>query len=201
MSLTDGKIHDVFKELINIGVGKAVSVLNDMIQMEIELEVPDIQIATLDKFRSNLLLIDNTKITKVTLEFEGALNGFCELIVPYDNAKKITSILIDEQFDSPELNMAVEGTVTELGNILLNGVMGTFSNVLDMHLDYIIPSYHEENLHNYSSTHHKPEVSLALVCKTKFYIDTIGFDGTILVIFRENDIDTLEWMLQEKLDE
>ncbi len=51
-----------------------------------------------------------------------------------------------EQLDMDALRA---GTFCEVGNIVLNGVMGSISNMLNFDFDYSVPEYLETNSENF----------------------------------------------------
>lgn len=198
MELIEQK-QDLLKEIVNIGVGRAAGILNDMIDMEIELEVPIVLIESLLYFREGLIKNKNIEVSKVNLVFKKGLEGFSEIIFSKESATKITGILTGEEEGSPDLEIATEGTISELGNIMLNGVMGSFSNMLDIELEYDVPVYNVEKAHNIYSQVEAMNVSLVLVCKTKFSINKINFDGQIIVVIREGSINELDKHLNKSI--
>lgn len=181
--------NDLLREIVNIGVGRAAGILNEMIQKEIVLEVPEVFMLTIDEFKQRLLYMEDLFMSKVTLKFTLGLEGKSEFMLTYENAKKITSVLIGEDLDSSELEIAVEGTINELGNILLNGLMGSFSNILNVELEYEVPAYSVHKLHDFSELSENTS-GLIVICNTSFWINDIDFEAKLIIMIKKESINT-----------
>ena len=73
------------------------------------------------------------------------------------------------------------GTISEVGNIVLNSVMGSISNILSGRLEYRLPSYRELTLSRLmESTGEGKEV--VLVARTEFVSERQGVRGDILLV-------------------
>ena len=47
---------------------------------------------------------------------------------------------------APSLNAVMAGTLNEIGNIVINGVIGTIGNILAKPFDFSVPNYVEGKL-------------------------------------------------------
>jgi chemotaxis protein CheC len=138
---------DALKELINIGVGSAAGMLNEMIQFPILLQIPDINLLSAKELLSQLKKHFGTeRLASVQLGFSGSFSGSAHLLFPTDSAVKLVSVLTGEEKGSPELESLKISTISEVGNMVINGVMGSIGNILDQPLDYAVPYYAEEEI-------------------------------------------------------
>lgn len=133
---------DALKEVFNIGIGKAASTLNQMINKRILLNAPEMEL-----FRSKEKLLqvleENMSLNnavKMGVGFEGFLNGNSTLLLDDSSAKTLVSILNDIE-DEDELEAFIEPTLQEIANILLNNVMGSISNMSSSTLKFKVPSF------------------------------------------------------------
>ncbi|MDK3155445.1 chemotaxis protein CheC [Kamptonema cortianum] len=75
MSLTLEQI-DILQELVNIGVGQAASILNEMLGSPICLNIPDLQSLSLTQLQTELeSRFESDLISTVQLGFEGFFFG------------------------------------------------------------------------------------------------------------------------------
>ena len=135
---------DALRELINIGVGRAAGALNDMVGAHVQLRVPSVRLVSTDDVRELMGSIGEQKLAAVRLDFAGGIEGAATLVFPTDSASKLVAMLTGEKVGTPDLDSLRAEALTEVGNVLLNGVMGSITNVLRQHITYQIPTYSEE---------------------------------------------------------
>ncbi|WP_293127872.1 chemotaxis protein CheC [Microcoleus sp. bin38.metabat.b11b12b14.051] len=183
MELTADEI-DALKELINIGVGSAAGMLNEMIQFPIRLQIPDIELLSAKELRSELKKrfgID--PLSTVQLGFTGSFSGSAQLLFPTDSAVNLVSVLTGEQKGSPDLDALKISTLSEVGNMVINGVMGSIGNILDQPLDYAVPYYAEEEIEELLLKEHSLECGSVLLAPAHFSIEELQIQGDILLFF------------------
>jgi chemotaxis protein CheC len=199
MELTPQHI-DALQEVINIGVGWAAGIFNDMIDCHIQLQIPTINILSPQEASEEIELhLHSQKVSSVCLNFTGSLNGNAQLIFPVDSASKLLSVLTHEPEGSPDLDAVKIGTLTEVGNILINGVIGSISNLMEQHFDYSLPIYFEgkcEELLNSNGTKNKSTILLA---QTSFVIEKLYVEGGFILIFNLGSFEQLIKALDEEL--
>jgi len=177
---------DALTELINIGVGHAASTLNFLINHKIRLTVPEIEILSLQTMQTTSP--EDHDMSSVSMNFHGDFNGNASLIFPLQSARTLVGVLTGETADSTELDDLRSSTLAEIGNILLNGVMGSLSNMLVSTLEYSVPSYQEGDL-NTMLGHQKAEA--VLMARATFHIDELRIEGNILLFFEIESFQTL----------
>lgn len=193
---TDGSVNltpdqlDALKELINIGVGRAAATLNAMIQVHIQLQVPFIQIVALSALEEMTDLSDE-RLAAVRLAFQGPFSGTAALVFPTESAAHLVSVLTGEEADSPDLDAVRVGTLTEVGNIVLNGVMGSMGNVLERRIDYVVPSYMEATITNLLTAHETDPDVTVLLAQTRFTIEQLHIHGDVMLFFEVGSFDAL----------
>ncbi|PID58402.1 MAG: chemotaxis protein CheC [Ignavibacteriae bacterium] len=185
---------DILKETLNIGVGRAAGILSDMLKKPIKLNVPEILILDINRLNSFYSQVFNEKLSLIKLEFNGPINGNSCLIFPTQSAKKLVKILmdeLDENDNNMEIDMLEEGTLTEVGNILLNGIMGSIANLMEDHLDYTVPHYRVDSILNIINESLKPINDNVILAKTKFDIESLEISGDVLLLLEGPGLDKL----------
>lgn len=197
MILTKDQI-DALQELINIGVGQAAGVLNAMLSAHIELHIPILKCLTPDLAKLELAgQLGRDLLSAVQLCFNGSLQGNAELIFPTDSASKLVSVILNEELNSPDFDSLKIGALTEVGNIVISGVMGAISNVLNHNLDYVIPNYLEGSVDQlFTATVIEGETTI-LLAQTHFTIKQMNIQGDILLIFNVGSFQTLMTRLEK----
>ncbi len=104
MNVTDYQL-DALKELINIGVGRAAGMLNQILDNHVYLQVPDAKILSLMEIQEHKVAeFDVEKLSAVRLLFKGPFSGTASLVFPQDSAGKLVNILTGEEPDAIDLD-------------------------------------------------------------------------------------------------
>ncbi len=191
MNATDYQI-DALKELINIGVGRAAGMLNQILENHVHLQVPDARILSPAEIQSHQVTEFNAeKLSAVSLTFRGPFSGTASLVFPSDSAAKLVNVLTGEELDAIDLDAIKIGALTEIGNIILNGVMGSISNLLGKNIKYVIPAYIEDSIENLLALDDvDPGVTILLV-RTRFTVAQLCIEGDILLLFEVGSFEML----------
>lgn len=190
MQLTDDQI-DALQELVNIGVGRAASVLNEMVEARISLQIPFIKVLSPENLKPELeARFNEDYFAAVQLSFTGAFCGTAELVFPTDSASTLVAVLTGEEPGTADLDAVRIGTLSEVGNIVINGVMGSIGNVLKQRLDYAIPVYLEDSIENLLTSDTTSEVAI-LLAQARFTVEQLQIIGDIILIFEVSSFDAL----------
>lgn len=177
MKIADDEL-DALRELINIGVGRAAGALNDMIGRTVQLNVPAVILVEPEQIAGILIGEHGRRLACVRLRFDGALKGVADLIFPSESGSKLVALLTGEDPQTPELDSLCVGTLTEVGNILLNGLMGSLTNVVQEHLVYGLPLYMEESADNLESSLRATPDGAVLLARAQFFVGNGNFELT-----------------------
>lgn len=191
MTFLDEVQTDALKELINIGVGNGAEVLNQMFDSHIELNVPDIHILKPSEVSSYLIKEEIEDLSVINMMFHGDFSGSSKLIFPKASAVKLVNFYTGDLQDS-DLNFdAIRvSTLTELGNIVLNAVMGAISNTLQVNFDYIVPNFSEGTLRSIFMQELK-KTQIIIIAETTFLIKDMDIKGNIILFLELNTLTSL----------
>ncbi|NOQ25263.1 MAG: chemotaxis protein CheC [Bacteroidales bacterium] len=191
---------EILKEIINIGVGKSAEVLNSMIQSHILLDVPEVKIVEYSEYDKFVHTFEDTDYSVITLPFNGELNGFSKLIMSSDHAAKLVDAFIGKSGASLDMDSLKIDILSEIGNVIINAVMGTLGNMLTINLDYIVPSY-EKGVRNIIIPQEMlNNKSAILFAKTQFKIEEFEAEGNFAIFFRLESFKSLVEKIQEYFD-
>lgn len=190
---------DALKELINIGVGRAASLLNEMVDSHIHLEIPFVKVLTAaDAYKELATRFHDDCLAAVRLGFTGSFYGTAGLIFPTESASTLVAVLTGEEPGSSDLDAVKIGTLSEIGNIVINGVMGSISNVLRQHMNYTIPVYLEDRIENLLASTNVSQ-SQILLAQARFKIEQLELIGDIILIFEVGTFDALIKVINEEI--
>jgi chemotaxis protein CheC len=185
MNLTPMQL-DLLTELINIGIGRAAGIINQMSNAHVQLQVPDLRLLSDETLAEYCQPIAGQRLSCIRLPFDGALSDLTFLIFPPASASGLISVILGREnipFDEDSLRI---GTLEEVGNIVLNGVMGSISNFLGNGLHYSYPYYAEDTYANLLRSAEDASERVFLLARTQFLIADHLIEGEIIIIFRLN---------------
>jgi chemotaxis protein CheC len=182
---------DALKELFNIGIGRAAGILNEMTNLHIHLEVPFIKVLSHDEVKKEVEELGSFRVSAVRLGFKGPFSGTAALVFPPDSASKLVAVLTREEPGTPDLDSVRAGTLNEVGNIVLNGILGSIGNILDQYISYSIPTYIEDTIDNLLALNGATINTIVILARTRFSIEQLQVEGNIILLFEVGSFDAL----------
>ncbi len=182
---------EALRELINIGVGRGASVLNTMLNSHIDLSVTQASIVSPAGFRAEMAKQVRGQISVVDMGFSGNLTGTANLMFSADTALALVQTLVGEDLGDVDLDSVTSGTLCEVGNIVLNGVMGSIANVLSLNFKYDVPGYLEGSADSLFSHNLNSEDTAIVLARTRFKVESLDIDGDIVLFFEVGVLDQL----------
>lgn len=192
MRLTEDHI-DALTEIVNIGVGRSAASLSELTDRHIALRVPAITPWTPQGDADDAHKSLNTSVTQ---DFSGSLEGRALLSFPSASGVALARLLSGEEDGEPdELEMDLAGILEEVGNIVLNGVLGSLSNVIEGNLDYTVPRLTTDRLAQDVLAEHRTTDGLTgqtiLVADTHFEVSESEIGGSLLLVFDMRQMESL----------
>ena len=183
-------------EIIDIGVGRAGMILGQLVGSRVKLHIPSVGLAQLTELHECLSLADTADLAAVRQSFSGSLAGRSLLLFPKTSGDALARQLIGEDSDITSIDAERQETLTELGNILLNSVLGSLSNLLKLRFDYDVPVYREGNLSDLLTKEavdpdESGDSSRVLYANAHFDIEAFRVTGNVLIIFDVTSFDQL----------
>lgn len=182
---------DTLKELFNIGIGRAAGILNEMTNLHIRLQVPFIKVLSHKEVKKEVEELGSFRVAAVRLSFKGPFSGTVALVFPPDSASKLVAVLTGEEPGTPDLDSVRAGTLSEVGNIVINGIMGSIVNVLNEQIEYSIPTYVEDTIDNLVALNGAAINSIVILARTRFTIEQIQVEGDIILLFEVGTFNAL----------
>jgi chemotaxis protein CheC len=78
-----------------------------------------------------------------------------------------------------------------VGNIIINGVMGSVGNIIKSPLNYEIPAYNEESIINLVTESKIVEEDGIILAMTKFRVADLNVEGTIVMVLETGSMNKL----------
>lgn len=189
MQLTEHDI-DALSEIINIGVGRAACSLSELIGTRIDLQVPVVRPV-------DLTIADQATETGMSImqSFEGNVSGNALLVFPTDSGKKLAALLGGYGSDTEIPDLEVSGVLAEVGNIVLNGVLGSLANAIGSDFTYTVPDFYVEEtvstLVNKRDDQSCEQTNSVLLADTQFNVEADDIRGSVVVAFHLGSFESL----------
>lgn len=190
---------DAVQEAINIGVGRAAGALNELVRHPVALAAPTVELLDVDELERAFAPLGKAAVASVQMAFHGGLDGCAFLIFPQPSASRLVAGLTGEEVAGDDLDSLRSGTLTEVGNVLVNSVLGTLANLLDRPLRYSSPVYEEGPALALLTTQVQASEPLLLLVRTGFRIQDMEIEGSLLLLFELSSFDALIAGLQAQL--
>ncbi|GAA5261573.1 chemotaxis protein CheC [Methanocalculus sp. MC3] len=186
---------DGIRELVNIGVGKAAGILSEMTGSTIELTIPNISIYSKEESGQIISQIGTERYSAISLDFNGVFSGMTYSIFPAESAHILIDAITGEEsavdgYEGAFSSIQAE-TLKEVGNILINGVMGSITNVLKSQLTYSLPTYSEADIPALIQNVRQEHREAVLLAETHMFIRNLNIEGKILIIMGAESFETL----------
>ena len=192
MNLTTGQ-EDALVELINIGFGRAGSALSKLTGHRVQLEVPQVTMCPIDEMADRLRPMLGDELATVHQIFSGPVDGDALLVLDQHSAAILKELLTDEPALPLNIDRSAREVVTEIGNILLNACLGTFGNLLKVHVSFSVPHLTLDTLESVvgSITVDREGLRYALIVHSSFRLRDSSLTGYLVIVLGVASIERL----------
>jgi chemotaxis protein CheC len=112
--------RDALAEPSNIAMAKAANSLRQMVQNEVLLSVPSVEILTSAAATLLVAKPDNARLVAVRQDFAGAFSGRAMLIFPERNSLELVRAVVGRELPLDDIVDLEDEALAETGNIILN---------------------------------------------------------------------------------
>ena len=186
---------DILTEIINIGIGKSAGQLNKLLHKRVHLYVPTVEIISGTEFL-NRMLPERGRVSSINMSFQGPVTGIAELVSPTKSVQSMLDLIIDESAITDDLDLLRSSTLNEIGNIILNSLIGTVANQFKIRLNYSVPVYSEGRFYDLSAHLCTPDINM-IVGHTRFSVVDMDIEGTFLLNLEINSSQNLMSMIDQ----
>lgn len=185
---------DILQELMNIGFGQAAADLAQVIDLSIELSVPDIQLFKACDLREHIAteVDSDQEFSLVEQYFLGKFKGIALLVFPAKAGKQLVSLFgLQDQRSSPSdhLELLEKEAMIEIGNILIGACVGKITELLNDVVIYSPPRAMIQDLRNSALPKNLfAPSSMAISMKTVFHFEQQEISGQLFLIANQESI-------------
>ncbi|MBT3921413.1 MAG: chemotaxis protein CheC [Nitrospina sp.] len=190
MKITEEQL-DTIKELFNIGVGRAANTLSTMLNSFIQLEIPTVEIYTNPDYSELKKRLNLDQVSTIMMDYESTFSGSVFLMIPPESATNLVSALVNEEPGPISLDPVRAGTLCEVGNMIINSLMGSFSNVLQETVNYSLPEYKESTFENILLEKSEQKETSICIANTTMKIQELEIRGNLIIVFKVGHLEKL----------
>lgn len=133
--------------LFDSGVSRANILLNYLTEFPVQVRMSPIQVLSVQQLQITLMAkVGRGQAGAIELSYNGEFDGLAQILFPEETATVLVNTIADPRRRQIDRQATRIKTLTEVGNIFFNGLMGSLSNVTDRSITYLAPSYREDRL-------------------------------------------------------
>jgi chemotaxis protein CheC len=184
---------DALTELINIGYGRAAGALSELTGYRINLEVPRVGMHPIEDVGQQLGRLVEGEVACVNQVFSGPLAGNALLLLDERAAIMLSELLTDDVSPSHSFDSGAREIITEVGNILLNALLGVFGNLLQVQISFAVPRLRVDTIDTVmqSITVREEELRYALLIHTRFRLRASNVTGYLIIVLGITSLDRM----------
>ncbi|MCD8514657.1 MAG: chemotaxis protein CheC [Burkholderiaceae bacterium] len=138
MKLTELEL-DALTEVFNMGVGQAADALSQLAGEPVALSIPLVQLLSKQEIVRQLTNDDDRRVSAVRQGFQGDIVTDAILMFPAEQSLQLVQIMVGGEVPLEDLGEMEQEALAEIGNILLNAVVASVADNLDIALDGSLP--------------------------------------------------------------
>lgn len=201
--------YDILKEIFNIGVGKAANMLSEIVGKKIILDIPNITILESkeddEEIYKHFSALPQGALMVSSMKFGEKITGEANLLFPANKMRIFINLCIGqpEYMNEEDLNFTDMDfdIIREVGNIILNSIIGEIGNTLDISLKYTIPEVRLFNKSKFEIGLKDKEEFCILLLYISFIIDDVKIEGAVIINLTIDSLNELMKMTKDIEDD
>lgn len=192
--------RDALTELVNIGVSRAAASLRKMVNQQVILSVPSVEIVTRRSAASLIGQRESETLIAVQQQFDGAFSGRALLIFPESNGMSLVRAIVGDEMQDQDLADMEEEALSETGNVILNGCLGSMANMLQHTLKMSLPVVQRGDSNLLFDTSGGGEEGFVLFLYINFSVRERDIRGYVAMIMDLPSLETLKQLIAAFID-
>lgn len=132
--------RDALGELSNIAMARAANSLRKMVEYQVVLSVPSVDILSKEAATQLIGKTNTTPLVAIRQDFTGAFSGRALLIFPEASSLELVRVVVGRQLPLEDIVNLEDEALAETGNIILNSWVATIANLLKSGLKMSLPT-------------------------------------------------------------
>jgi chemotaxis protein CheC len=188
--------RDALGEISNVAMARAANSLRQMVEHEVLLSVPAVEIISRDAATQIVKKPDNPPLVAVRQDFSGAFSGSALLIFPETRSLELVRAVVGRELALEDIVNLEDEALAETGNIILNSWVATIANLLRRGLKMSLPIVVRGNSGDLFASV-EMEKSLVLFLHIRFEISKKEIRGFVALLMDIPSIDELRLLIAD----
>lgn len=194
---------DALTELFNIGLHRAAASLSELTNQRVIVDLPRLWVCPVADLKDALMQLVQGDLATVHQIFRGPVAGDAVLLLEYDRAAELASVMTDGQVaNGGHIDVSAREVLAEVGNIVLGACLSAFGNILKVAVTFSVPRIHIESLDGLlrSLMIDTDEVHYAMVATTRFRLSQTEVGGYLVVVIGLSSLEKISRVMQAEVD-
>ena len=191
--------RDALAELSNIAMARAATSLRQMVESQVLLSVPRVDIVSKEEATRLVAKPNNPKLVAVRQDFKGPFSGRALLIFPEANSLELVRVVLGKELPLEDISNLEDEALAETGNIILNSWVATIANLLKRTLDISLPVVIRGDSRR--MLHSEEAQTLVLFLHIQFEIRQKEIQGYVALLMDIPSLDVLRLLIADLINE
>ena len=188
---------DVMREIGSIGTSHAATALSKMLQKEIRISIPQVNILGYEEAVGRIGNAEEI-VAATLVKMDGDVSGVMLFLFNLDFANTVLEKFLGEEFSGFEaMNEMAYSALTEVGNIIICSYINAFSQLVDVNIELSVPSSTVNMLGGILTVpivEYGYETDKLMYCNADFVMDGKQLSDWLLML---PDIESLNYIMQK----
>ena len=185
---------DALTELFNLGVGQAASAFSQIAGDTVLLTVPHVRIMTHRELSQYLGEGGSAAVSAVRQRYSGAINSEAVLMFPAERGLQLVQMMVGGELPLDQLAEMEQEALSEIGNILLNSVMASVADALQIQLDGSLPTVELSHVDSVLNSQHEAGGAVLMI-DIQFEVAAREVKGLLAFLLDVPSQDALEQLI------
>ncbi len=183
---------DAFKEIFNIGMGRAAKALSKMVYETVKLSVPRLEVIAQSELQETVAANFSDELALVRQDFSGSAAGSAFLLMSKESGLRLVNALVHkDENEDVEFRPADKELLTEVGNILINALVGSMANTLGINFDLAQADCDVGNLKKVNEHFDDAVADYVLLVETLFLLPGRHIGGNLFIMMSSAEMGTV----------
>ncbi|MGZ3273287.1 MAG: chemotaxis protein CheX [Phenylobacterium sp.] len=188
---------DALTELVNLGVNRAAASLRELVAEQVHLSVPSLAVLSKPEAAESIRGTAGRRLIAVRQAFDGEFSGRALLIFPEANSLELVRAVAGEHLSLDDIAELEHEALAEIGNIILNGCMGTISNLLRRNLVMSLPEILRGQGLDFFDLSHPTAEDVVLFIRINFTLHGREISGYVALVMDLPSLAALKGLVAE----
>jgi chemotaxis protein CheC len=189
---------EALEALVDSGVSRGAETLTVLLDSKVRLSPPTLRLLDTGSAAAEPLPLGKDILAMVSMAFDGSLKGDSILVFNRESALRLVKRIAGDDLGTSGFDFISEGVLTEIGNIVLNNVLGSISNALEFSLNFVVPCFFQGDAGTFFELSALDVKRIALFINTHFVLEGLQADGSIVLLLERDSYEVLMSAIEKR---